>query len=239
MENIGTRAKAARKFAKMTQKQAEAASGVKQSNISKIERGDTTRSMSVLALARVYRVDPNWLDTGDGPAPWDEDQVRLSRDSANEPHGAYRVLHVPPHVPSFNPRTPNTVPLITWEDAAEWHDRTSSQQAQPERWIPCIAHHSLDTYALRIRGDSMTADHGLLKSYRSGSIIFVDTQLKTPKTASAWWRASTTPAKSPARCSRTRTGGAGCCRSIRSTSRSACRSRCWAPWWASGKTKTD
>lgn len=181
MENIGTRAKAARKFAKMTQKQAEAASGVKQSNISKIERGDTTRSMSVLALARVYRVDPNWLDTGDGPAPWDEDQVRLSRDSANEPHGAYRVLHVPPHVPSFNPRTPNTVPLITWEDAAGWHDRTASQQTQPERWIPCIAHHSLDTYALRIRGDSMTAEHGLLKSYRAGSIIFVDTQLKSPE----------------------------------------------------------
>ncbi|WP_093122333.1 MULTISPECIES: XRE family transcriptional regulator [unclassified Variovorax] len=179
MESIGTRAKAARKFAKMTQKQAEAASGVKQSSISKIERGDTTRSMSVLALARVYRVDPNWLDTGDGPAPG-ESHLRLAHDSAKEPHGSYRVLHFPPMGPSFNPRTPNTVPLITWEEAAAWQDRTASQQTQPEQWIPCIAHHSLDTYALRIRGDSMTADSGFLKSYRAGSIVFVDTQLKTP-----------------------------------------------------------
>lgn len=110
MESIATRALAARKFAKMTQKQAEAASGVKQSSISKIERGDVSRSMSVLALARAYRADPNWLDTGDGPAPWDEDQIRQARDKANEPPGPYRVTHIAPLIPSFSPRTPGTVP---------------------------------------------------------------------------------------------------------------------------------
>ncbi|MFS2162318.1 helix-turn-helix domain-containing protein [Variovorax sp. Root434] len=180
METIATRALAARKFAKMTQKQAEAASGVKQSSISKIERGDTSRSMSVLALARAYRADPNWLDTGDGPAPWDEDQIRQARDRANEPPGPYRVTRTPPSIPSFNPRTPGTVPLIAWADAANWDSLEVSQQPSAERWIPCIAHHSLHTYALRVRGDSMTAPSGHLKSYPAESIVFVDTQLKTP-----------------------------------------------------------
>ncbi|MDH6594477.1 SOS-response transcriptional repressor LexA [Variovorax sp. TBS-050B] len=180
METIAARAKAARKFAKMTQKQAEAASGVKQSNISKIERGDTGRSMGLLALARAYRVDPNWLDTGDGPAPWDEVQSRPSRDNANEPPPPYRVARTPPAGPAFEPGTPDTLPLIGWSEVASWTS-ASRDSTKAERWIPCIAHHSRDrSYALRVRGDSMTAPSGHLKSYPAGSIIFVDTQLTTP-----------------------------------------------------------
>lgn len=180
METIAARAKAARKHAKLTQRQAEAASGVKQSSISKIERGDTSRTMSLLALARVYRADPNWLDTGDGPAPWDPVQIRSARNNANEPHGTYRVTHTPPETPRFTPGTPDTLPLISWEQAAHW-DKAGKQLADAERWIPCIAHHSRESFALRVRGDSMTSPSGQLKSYRADSIIFVDTQLKTPE----------------------------------------------------------
>ncbi|WP_390343748.1 helix-turn-helix domain-containing protein [Variovorax boronicumulans] len=181
METIASRALAARKFAKMTQKQAEAASGVKQSSISKIERGDTSRSMSVLALARAYRADPNWLDTGDGPAPWDEVQIRLARDNAHEPPGPYRVTRIAPVGPAFAPQTPGTVPLISWEQAGEWRGAESPPRPTlAERWIPCIAHHSAGTYALRVRGDSMTSPHGHLKSYPAGSIVFVDPQHTTP-----------------------------------------------------------
>lgn len=181
METIAARALAARKYAKMTQKQAEAASGVKQSNISKIERGDTGRSMGLLALARAYRVDPNWLDTGDGPAPWDEVQLRPSRDNANEPPGPYRVTRTPPSSPSFNPGTPGTVPLIAWTQAATWAGSAGRGPIEAERWIPCVAHHSAgNTYALRVRGDSMTAPHGHLKSYPAESIIFVDTLRTAP-----------------------------------------------------------
>jgi SOS-response transcriptional repressor LexA len=180
METIAARALAARKYAKMTQKQAEAASGVKQSNISKIERGDTGRSMGLLALARAYRVDPNWLDTGDGPAPWDKVQVRPARDSANEPPGPYRVTRTPPSGPSFSPDTPGTVPLIAWTQAASWHSGEGAT-IRAERWIPCVAHHSAgNSYALRVRGDSMTAPSGHMKSYPAESIIFVDTLQTTP-----------------------------------------------------------
>jgi SOS-response transcriptional repressor LexA len=181
METIAARALAARKYAKMTQKQAEAASGVKQSNISKIERGDTGRSMGLLALARAYRVDPNWLDTGDGPAPWDPVQQRPARDTANEPPGPYRVTRTPPPIPSFSPGTPGTVPLIAWADATSWSNGGRAP-VESERWIPCVAHHSPgNTYALRVRGDSMTAPTGSMKSYPAESIIFVDTLRTTPE----------------------------------------------------------
>lgn len=182
METIAARALAARKHAKLTQKQAEAASGVKQSNISKIERGDTGRSMSLLALARAYRCDPHWLDSGDGPAPWDPVQIRQARDSVREPAGDYRVTRTPPTGPAFEPGTPNTVPLISWSQAGEWNV-AARQKPTPdaERWIPCIASHSANnSYALRVRGDSMTAPSGHLKSYPADAILFVDAERVTP-----------------------------------------------------------
>lgn len=39
---------------------------MKQLDISKIERGETLRSVGLLALARAYGVNPDWLDTGCG-----------------------------------------------------------------------------------------------------------------------------------------------------------------------------
>jgi SOS-response transcriptional repressor LexA len=130
---------------------------------------------------RAYNADPHWLDTGDGPAPWDPAYLAHTRYLLNEPTGPYRVKHIPPVSPAFNPNTPGTVPVITWEDAAHWGERPASEQSTPERWIPCIAHHSLETYALRVRGNSMTASSGQLKSYPVGSLVFVDTHLKTPE----------------------------------------------------------
>lgn len=67
MDTLAARAKAARKRAGLTQTEASEKSGVKQSDISKIERGDTLRSVGTLALAKAYGVSPHWLDSGDGP----------------------------------------------------------------------------------------------------------------------------------------------------------------------------
>jgi SOS-response transcriptional repressor LexA len=178
METIAQRAKAARLYANLTQKEAEIASGVKQGSISKIERGATLRTIGLLALARIYRADVNWLDSGDGPAPWDPIQIRKAQHYANEPAAIYRVVRVPPELPCFAPGTPDTVPLISWFQAASWE---SAGKQSADRWIPCIAHHAPDkTYALRVEGDSMAAASGELKSYPEGSIIFVDTNLRTP-----------------------------------------------------------
>jgi phage repressor protein C with HTH and peptisase S24 domain len=97
MDTIGARAKAARKAAGLSQAEASAASGVKQSDISKIERGETERPRGLLALARVYKVDPTWLDLGEGQPKSDV--------SLNEPlitvrmysESAYNcdVVHIP------------------------------------------------------------------------------------------------------------------------------------------------
>lgn len=66
MNSLASRAKAARAHARLTQTQAAERSGVNQSDISKIERGETQRPVGLLALARAYGVSPDWLDTGDG-----------------------------------------------------------------------------------------------------------------------------------------------------------------------------
>jgi transcriptional regulator with XRE-family HTH domain len=50
----------------LTQVQLANASGVKQSDVSKIERGETLRPTGLIALAHVLDVSPHWLATGDG-----------------------------------------------------------------------------------------------------------------------------------------------------------------------------
>ncbi len=50
----------------MTQGQVAKASGLKQPDISKIERGDIKRTTELLGLARALQCNPDWLDTGHG-----------------------------------------------------------------------------------------------------------------------------------------------------------------------------
>lgn len=71
------------------------------------------------------------------------------------------------------------VPLISWIQAGEWNEASDPlHPGEAERWLPCISSHSRNTYALRVRGDSMTAPHG--RSYPEGCIIFVDPERKNP-----------------------------------------------------------
>lgn len=71
------------------------------------------------------------------------------------------------------------VPMISWIQAGEWAG--ASDPLPPgvaERWMVCAAPHSPSTYALKVRGDSMTAQYG--KSYPEGCVIFVDPELRSP-----------------------------------------------------------
>jgi SOS-response transcriptional repressor LexA len=73
------------------------------------------------------------------------------------------------------------VPLISWVQAGDWggaHDPL--QPGEAERWLECPVNHSEGTYALKVRGDSMTAPHGNSRSYPEGCIIFVDPLRKSP-----------------------------------------------------------
>lgn len=50
----------------MTQQQLSAASGLQQSDISKLERGESLTTTKLVALASALGADPAWLDSGQG-----------------------------------------------------------------------------------------------------------------------------------------------------------------------------
>lgn len=71
------------------------------------------------------------------------------------------------------------VPLISWIQAGAWAEASDPfQPGEAEAWVPCIKPHGMRAFALRVRGDSMTAVHG--KSYPEGSIIIVEPDRRSP-----------------------------------------------------------
>lgn len=68
------------------------------------------------------------------------------------------------------------VPLISWVQAGQWgeaHDPFPPGYA--EDWPICPVKHGSRTYALRVKGDSMTSPYpGVINSYPEGFIIHVD-----------------------------------------------------------------
>lgn len=65
------------------------------------------------------------------------------------------------------------VPVISWVQAGAWQEVCHTfQPSEAERVLPIFRGHSSHTYALKVRGDSMTAQHG--RSYPEGCYIIVD-----------------------------------------------------------------
>jgi transcriptional regulator with XRE-family HTH domain len=66
VDTLAERIKNARAERKLTQVQLAESAGMKQSDISKLERRDSLTSVALPALARALQCDVDWLDTGDG-----------------------------------------------------------------------------------------------------------------------------------------------------------------------------
>lgn len=68
----------------------------------------------------------------------------------------------------------SSVPLISWVQAGCWSDVADPfAPGVAEEWLPCPVRHGPNTYAVRVRGDSMYNPEGR-PSYSDGDIIFVD-----------------------------------------------------------------
>lgn len=79
------------------------------------------------------------------------------------------------------PRVRGLVPLISWVQAGSWCSAVDTfSPGDAETWLPCIAGHSEGAYALRVRGDSMTAPSGNNRTYPQGCVIFIDPGKKAP-----------------------------------------------------------
>lgn len=79
------------------------------------------------------------------------------------------------------PASRGRVPLISWVQAGDWNGAEDPlHPGEAERWLDCPAAHSDRSYALRVRGDSMTAPHGNARTYPEGCIVFVDPQKRSP-----------------------------------------------------------
>lgn len=71
------------------------------------------------------------------------------------------------------------VPLISWVQAGSWHEAIDCEEHHDDvPYLPCPRNHGICSYALRVRGDSMTAPYG--KTYPEGCIIFVDPHTLNP-----------------------------------------------------------
>jgi len=79
------------------------------------------------------------------------------------------------------PEMRGEVPLISWVQAGSWQGAADPlQPGEGEAWLPCPVRHSARSYALRVRGDSMTTPHGNGRTYPEGCIIFVDPEKRMP-----------------------------------------------------------
>jgi SOS-response transcriptional repressor LexA len=73
------------------------------------------------------------------------------------------------------PDLTGVVPLISFVQAGQWCETIDNlHPGEAEVWLPCTSQHGPHTYALRVRGDSMTSPYPGQRTYIDGSIIFVD-----------------------------------------------------------------
>ena len=82
---------------------------------------------------------------------------------------------------SEGPEIRGQVPLISWVQAGAWCQAEDPfVPGDAERWMDCPVAHSGQTFALRVRGDSMSAPHGNSRTYPEGCFIFVDPEKRSP-----------------------------------------------------------
>ena len=148
------------------------ATGAKPPSVNAWFSGDTKsmKADTAAKAAAVYGCSPIWLATGEGEM--------LSRGlvSTSSVGGGLTAANTEPA-----PDVRGRVPLISWVQAGAWCQPQDVLELEDvERWMLCMVPHSPGTFALRVRGDSMTAPHGNTRTYPEGCFIFVDPERRNP-----------------------------------------------------------
>ena len=186
MPNLSTRLKWARAQRGLTQVQLAKLAGLQQTDVSKIERGATRKTSSILALARALQYDPHWLDTGEGTPIKNNSDIKGNTAPGPEVRGA--------------------VPLISWVQAGNWADIVDSfAVGDAEAWIDTTAKVSSNAFALRIVGDSMTPkvpDGSIVifdpaRGYHHGSLVLAKRTGDQQATFKQLWYDGATPYLKP------------------------------------------
>lgn len=152
---LGKRIKEARDAAKLSKSELARLVGVSPSAVTQWE-SDETKSLegaNLLKAARAMNVDPEWLGTGHGH--------RVS-----SPEGHYNVTP--------GPDMGGKVPLISWVNAGQWSTAVDNfHPGDADEWAKTTVPIRQHTYALRVRGDSMTNPAGD-PTFPDGSVIVVE-----------------------------------------------------------------
>lgn len=153
---VGTRFKEARKAANVSVAEIARLAGMAPNTLYDLERGTQRTTKKIVSIAGILGVRAQWLESGRGPM---------------------RESGVGEESPEYLPA--RRVPLVSWVRAGDFDEAVDSfEPGDAEEWLPCPAPHGPNTYALKVRGDSMTAPYG--RTYPDGTVIFVDPDKRSP-----------------------------------------------------------
>ena len=134
----------------MTQESLAHKIGITRSAICHYLAGRRVPSLSQFSkLAEVLEAEPSWLQFG---SPHETPAEKVSR-----------------LMTSLHP-----LPIITWEQAAEFKDLRQLDLSKTKEWVPNYFTHRKDVYGLKIKGDAMISPNGQSKSFHEGDIIVVN-----------------------------------------------------------------
>lgn len=120
---------------------------------------------NLIALCDLLGINIKWMQSGEG------EKHATTNNSVNEDRGGYRFQGIIEDQES----THQQIPLISWVQAGSFCEATDSlSTGDAEQWLRKPDGASKSTYALTIKGDSMTSPYPGNRSYPEGMIIFVD-----------------------------------------------------------------
>ena len=107
-------------------------------------------------MATVLKVEPAWLQFGVS-----SEMMASSKKVAAKKEKTVPIVHYHP------------MPVFSWEQAAGLTDVTKIKQEEIKEWLPHYFTDQPRWFALRVKGDSMTAIGGR-KSFHEGDVLIID-----------------------------------------------------------------